>query len=222
MNAQRTSTETAITAITALLAWAALILQFVLLLHATWDTKGPALAMIQFFSYFTILSNLLVALVCTSALARHPGRVQRFLTGARVRAAVALYIGVTGGIYLVILSSLWAPTGWQWLADVSLHYAVPLLYLALWFGFAPRQTLAWSDLPSWLVFPLAYLLWAFARGAWLEEYPYPFIDVAALGMTRVLLNAIAVLAFFMLLGSILVAFNRRSARLVEPAATERR
>jgi len=61
----------------------------------------------------------------------------------------------------------------------------------------------------WLLFPLAYLLWSFARGAWVHEYPYPFIDVDALGWPSVLLNAAGVLLVFVALGAILVAVDRR-------------
>jgi len=218
MSNRRTVPEIALTAIIATIAWDALLLQFILLLDANWDTKGPALATIQFFSYFTILSNLLVALVCTFTLVRKPGRMQRFFSSARVRGAAALYIGVTGCVYFAILSALWAPTGFQWLADVSLHYAVPLMYLALWLVFTPRQTLEWSDLPRWLAFPLVYLVWALARGAWVHEYPYPFIDVDALGIARVLLNALGVTAFFAVVGLLLIGFNRGVTRASRNAA----
>jgi len=218
MQTRRSLPEVALTAIIATIAWDALVLQLVLLLHAEWNAAGPLLATIRFFSYFTILANLLVALVCTFSLVRRPGRLQAFFSSPRVRGAAALYIGVTGCVYFVVLSSLWAPTGFQWLADVSLHYAVPLMYLALWIVFAPRRTLAWSDLPRWLIFPLVYLIWALVRGSWVHEYPYPFIDVDAIGMARALWNAVAVTAFLVLLGSILIGFNRGFARASRDAA----
>lgn len=201
--------ERLLTRLVAALAWFALALQFVLLLRATWNTKGPALATLQFFSYFTILSNLLVASVCTASLAHSRSTLRRFLTSASVRGAVALYIAVTGCIYLVILSSLWAPTGLQWIADTALHYAVPASYLMLWIFYAPRRTLAWSDALRWLAFPLAFLVWALVRGAWLHEYPYPFIDAGALGLARVLANAVGICLLFFVLGLVIVAFNRR-------------
>jgi len=202
-----TRAERALTIVTAIVAWGALVLQFILLLHQTWNTKGPVLATIQFFSYFTILSNLLVALICTFALSNTSG----VFASARVRGAAALYIAVTGCIYLVILSSLWAPTGWQWLADTALHYAVPLLYLLLWTFFA-RAALEWMDALRWLAFPLIYLAWALVRGAWVGEYPYPFVDAGALGYGRVTINAIGICAPFVVLGLVLIAFNRRFAR----------
>jgi len=47
-------------ALVAAVATFALVLQYVLLIRATLGTVGPAFATVRFFTYFTILSNLLV------------------------------------------------------------------------------------------------------------------------------------------------------------------
>jgi hypothetical protein len=200
-----------LTAVTAAVAVVALVLQYGLLIHATWDTKGPLRATVQFLSYFTIVSNLLVALACMAALARNPGRVFRFFQRERTRGAIALYIAVTGLIYLTILSASWAPVGWQWLANVTLHYAVPILYLALWALLTPRRSLEWRDAASWLMVPLVYFAWVLLRGAIAHEYPYPFINADALGIFPVIRNAIGVLACLVAIALALIAFNRSLA-----------
>lgn len=46
------------------------------------------------------------------------------------------------------------------------------------------------------------------RGLWLQTYPYPFIDVATLGYPRTLLNALGLLAVFLLVGVAFVAVAR--------------
>ena len=163
----------------------------------------------RFFSYFTILSNVLVVLVTSTAVATTKAHAAHFFARGDVRGAVALYIGVTGAIYFTILRHLWQPQGAQWWADTGLHYATPLLYLAWWVLGASHGAVQWRDVARWLLFPLAYLLWSFARGAWVHEYPYPFIDVDALGWPSVLLNAAGVLLVFVALGAILVAVDRR-------------
>jgi hypothetical protein len=119
---------------------------------------------------------------------------------------------VTGAIYFLLLASTWAPQGLQWLVDISLHYAVPLLYLAWWVVCVPHGQLVWSDALRWLVFPLAYLVWTILRGAWLGEYPYPFIDVGVLGPGLVTRNAFGIAALFLLLGLLLVGFDRWARR----------
>ncbi len=198
-------------AITGTAAWLALVLQLVLLLGATRDTIGPALATLQFASYFTILSNLLVALVCTFILVGRPTAVRQFATKPRVRGGVALYIAVTGGIYFTVLRHLWQPEGAQWVADALLHYIVPFLYLVLWLVSGPRG-LAWSDALRWLLFPLGYFVWTLARGAWLGVYPYPFMDVAALGLLPVLRNVGLLCALFLMVGLSLIAVDKSLAR----------
>ena len=186
------------------LSLAALILQYMLLVQLTRDTVGVAFGTLRFFSYFTILSNLAVVAVAWTAAAGGTG----FFARPRVRAAVALYIGVTGSIYFFILRHLWQPQGAQWWADTGLHYAVPLAYWGWWLAFTPHGSLRWRDVAGWLLFPLAYVVWVFVRGAWLGEYPYPFIDVGQLGWRKVAINAVGVMAVFVVLGSLIVAVDR--------------
>lgn len=204
--------ERVLGALVAAVATFALVLQYVLLIRPTLDTIGPFLATVQFFSYFTILSNLLVLLV-TATFAFSPGSGWgRWFARPVVRGAVALYIGVTLGIYATILQALWEPQGAQWWADSSLHYAVPVLYLLWWVFAVPHGALRWSDLLRWLLFPLGYVCWVFLRGAWVHEYPYPFLDLGALALPAVLRNCAGVFALFLLLGAVLVLVDRWSGR----------
>ncbi|WAC64691.1 Pr6Pr family membrane protein [Pseudoxanthomonas sp. SL93] len=187
---------------------ASLVLQYVLILQATRSNIGPLLGSVRFFSYFTILSNIAVALVTLHGVLARDG----FFARARVRAAVALYIGVTGLVYTFVLSKLWEPQGAQWWADSGLHYATPLLYGVWWLGLVPHGTLTLRDVVGWLVFPALYTAWVFLRGAWVDEYPYPFLDVGQLGWMKTLLNSTAVLLLFLLVGVLLVALDRALAR----------
>jgi hypothetical protein len=57
--------------------------------------------------------------------------------------------------------------------------------------------------------PLAYFPYALARGALDGRYPYPFIDVGTLGWARVLGNAAAIAAAFLIAGYALVWLDRR-------------
>lgn len=196
-------------AIVALVAMAALVLQYALLLGQLAPTIGAGLATLRFASYFTILSNLLVAAVCIVAVARRGGG----LASPTVRGGAALYIGITGLVYVAILRHLWHSAGAQWWADCALHYAVPALYLACWAGCAPHGALGWRELPRWLLFPLAYLAWVGIRARWIEPWvPYPFLDIAALGAQPVLRNILLVLVAFVFFGGVIVAVDRRLGR----------
>ena len=192
----------------AAVSFSALVLQYILLIGLTLDTVGPAFATVRFFSYFTILSNILVTCVAGSAAFGTDGRWARWFARPGVRGGVAVYIAVTGTVYFLVLRHLWQPQGAQWWADSGLHYATPVLYLVWWVACVPHGRLGWGVLPHWLQFPLGYLLWSFARGAVVHEYPYPFIDVDQLGLVVVLLNSAGVLLLMVAMGALLVLLDR--------------
>lgn len=202
------------------IAWSAVLLQYVLLLAAAQREIGTLLATLRFFSFFTIQCNIAVALATTFAAARHAGAAPRFFERPRVRAGIALCIAIVCAIYHVLLAATWAPQGLQRVVDIALHYVVPLLYVGWWVATQVHGRLAWSDALRWLAFPAAFLAWSLARGAWVHEYPYPFIDVDALGYTSVLRNAVGIAGLFLGLGLVVVAIDRLLARrtsAMEPA-----
>ena len=71
----------------------------------------------------------------------------------------------------------------------------------------PHGQLQLRDLLKWLLFPLVYLGWALIVGAMIGLYPYPFIDLAALGWVRTLVNAIGVLFVFLVLGGVILTLD---------------
>jgi len=191
------------------MGWFALALQWHLtnaLMVA--DGRSAIAALGVFFSYFTILTNLLVA-VCLTALFFAP-EVSDGL--ARFAAAVAAYIAVVGITYSLLLRHIWSPQGWQKAADVLLHDAMPMLFVVFWLVLVPKGKLRWSSPVPWLIYPLAYLAVTLVRGAYGAAYPYPFVDVAALGYGRVMLNSLAMTLGFLGLGFVLVCVDRWMAR----------
>lgn len=215
----RTSTSARLLAFgVAATAWSALLAQYALLLAGTWNEPGPWQATLRYFSFFTILSNLLVALAATSAL-RSARRADVF-ADAVVLGGVASCIALTGLVYFFVLSSTWAPTGAQWLVDKALHYVTPVAYLGWWALAAEHGRLRWSDPTRWLLFPGVFLLWSLLHGAWSGWYPYPFLEVGALGYAAVLRNGVVVGVLFGALGLLVVAVDRALARrpaVVPPA-----
>lgn len=190
--------------VVAAVAWPALMLQYWLTI---WSGPLPEVTL-RFLSFFTILSNLLVALVATSAATGGGWAPLRIWRGPRIRGLAALSITVTCVIYAVVLQSLWHPTGPQLVADRALHYVVPFLFVVWWLALLPHGTLVWGDALRWLAFPLAYLVWILVRGATVHEYPYPFMDVDRLGYASVTLNSLYVAALFLGLGLGLVALDK--------------
>ena len=75
----------------AIIAWSALILQTVLAVKVVMaDGRSPLIGIVNTFSYFTILTNLLVAIVTTVCLVRRDR--DSFLTRPSTISAVMVYI----------------------------------------------------------------------------------------------------------------------------------
>jgi len=198
--------------VVATIAWSTLVLQYVLLIAATWSDIGPWLGTLRYVSFFTILSNLAVALTTSAAWRGGAAAWQRFFGSARVQGGTALCIAIVCAIYHFLLASTWSPQGLQLVADVALHYVVPVLYVGWWVACVPHRRLQWMDPLRVLLFPAVFFGWSLLRGAWLHEYPYPFIDVDALGIAVVLRNAGAIAVLFVAAGLLVVAFDRLAPR----------
>ncbi len=200
-------------AIIAIVGWLSLLLQFVL--HIT-NPLAPDVSfaelLVRFFSYFTILTNILVALT-TTAIGFFPStRLGRFLSVPSAQAAVGAYITIVGAVYSLFLRDVWDPVGWQAVADHALHDVVPVLYVIYWLIFAPKSGISWMDAIKWLIYPAGYLIYSLARGAAVGWYPYWFADVTLLGYQTALTNAALVMLGFAVVGFVFAAVAKLLSR----------
>lgn len=197
----------------AVIAGFALVLQLWLMLK-----NGPALgirpaaSVVNFLSFFTVLSNLIVAISLSISLLGPWTRAGRFFSAHSIQSAIMLYIFIVGLVYNLVLRNLWAPKGQQLLADNLLHVVVPLLYIVYWSLFTPRSVLRWKDGFPWLIFPFVYLVYSLIRGAATGWYPYPFLNADALGYSKVILNILMMIGAFFAVGLLLIAVNRGRKR----------
>ncbi|MBA3357619.1 MAG: Pr6Pr family membrane protein [Pyrinomonadaceae bacterium] len=189
--------------------WFALGLQFYLVLVNP-DLGGltPVQRTVKFFSYFTILSNLLVTLSLTICLLMPQSGLRKFFSRPTVKSAIAAYITIVGIVYSLVLRQLWKPEDFQLVADVMLHDGIPIMYVLYWFIFVPKGELNWKTPISWLIFPLIYLPYTLIRGAVSNQYPYPFVDVSQHGFPTVLFNSVMLLVGFFVMGEIFVGIDK--------------
>ena len=198
-------------ALTAAVAIFALIFQLWLSLsgHRTLVTEGQPsthTTLIRFFSYFTILSNLLVAVTTTSlALARD--RDSRLWRVLRIDAVVG--IALTAIVHWFFLRPLLDLDGNDYVADKLLHVVVPALAVIGWAVFGPRERVRRGDLLPSAIYPALYMVWTLVHGAASHWYPYPFTDVDEHGYPVVLLNACGVIALLAALGAVMLALDSR-------------
>ena len=199
--------------ILAALAWFSVLLQCYLSLQlASLHGKTIAAGLEVFFSYFTVLTNLLICVSLTLSLATPSSALGQWFSRPSTVAGIATSILFVGLSYHFLLRHTWNPQGARLIADVLLHYVVPALYVIYWWFTAPRAELGWMNPVTWSIYPTLYLVYALIRGRITGSYPYPFIDAAALGYGRTLLNGFGLLLVFIALGCLFVALSRRRAR----------
>lgn len=194
--------------VVALIAWGGLLLQYVLMLKSGEASAG--VLTLRFFSYFTILTNLLVALSMTVPTILPASGVGRFFARSGTRAAIAVSIAIVGIIYALLLAHVWNPAGWQKVADIALHRLTPPLYVLWWLVCAEKTGVGPRSAVGWLAYPLAYCGWTLLHGALTGFYPYWFIDAGTLGWPRTLLNGVMVLAAFLAAGLLVGVAARRA------------
>ena len=203
----------AFTLAAALVAWGAVLLQLVLSLQlAVANGKGVVGGLLIYFGFFTVLTNILVALALSAPFARPASALGRFFARPGVATTVAAAITVVGVAYFFLLRNVWDPQGWQLVADVALHYVTPVLFLVYWWLAVPKGTIDWAGIPKWMLYPVGYLVYALIRGALTGLYPYAFIDVSVLGYGAAIANAMGVLLGFVGVAAALVAVARLKTR----------
>ena len=99
-------------AVAAVLGWAGLSIQMYLIFYSRW-TLGASLlgGLMSFFSYFTVLSNTLVATVLTCELTSRESAARRWFLQSSVSSGVAVSIAVVSLAYNLLLRHLWHPQG---------------------------------------------------------------------------------------------------------------
>ena len=164
------------------------------------------------FVFFTIESNVLVgvtAFLLFLNLAR-PGTLFRWC-----RFVGLIAITITGIGYHWLLSEDHNPTGLADLGNTLVHYVVPIMAAAGFVAFGPRGMVSTRLVAATPLFLVVWGAFTLVRGELTDPpwYPYPFVDVAAEGWGRVILNAIGLAAMYVAVGFVYVLLDRRlSAR----------
>lgn len=155
----------------------------------------------NFFSYFTVLSNLFAALVllvsaCTPAQQERP-----WLSLLRYLAAVQM--AIVGLVFALLLRNLDVGLMLNWINTV-LHYLMPVAVVLDWLLAPPPSPLTRKALAKALVLPALYLAYTVLRGQNSGWYPYPFLNPANVGgAAGVALYAASIALGFVLVGGLL-------------------
>lgn len=192
-------------------AWAAILLQLVLVLQGSAvlveeDPPGLVARVYRFFAYFTIQSNLLVAVVST-VLARDPSLDRSGWRVARVAGLVG--ITVTGLVHFFLLRPLLDLDGADWVADKLLHMVVPVIALAAWAWCGPRPRVVAREAAYALCWPVAWLVWTLVVAELDGWVPYPFLDAEEEGWSSVAVVSVGITVLLLLLFALFARLDRK-------------
>ena len=194
-------------------AWLGVALQFVTAVPNIMQTgKTWSVAVLQVCSYFTILTNTLVAVTTTLALLLPRSDTGRWCAKPETITAITVYIVVVGLIYNIVLRPISHFEGWAALGNELVHSVVPLLYILYWLTCATKGSIRWSSAVRWLLYPFLYLIYTFLHGRISNWYPYPFVDVTRIGYGGFWVNSFYMLLLFVALNIILIALDKRIAK----------
>ncbi len=193
-------------AVFAVLGWTAVVGQYFT------SYAGSISKTVDYFSYFTILSNVLVAAILTCAAFAPRSPPGRFLLRPTVLLAATVYITVTGVTYYLLLAQLYDLIGWVLFYDRMLHYVMPPAFVLFWLLFVPRGGVGFGAAAWVLVAPLVYAAYTFVRGPLTGFYPYPFVDVSKIGAAVAAGNVVGFVIFFYVLAVVFVVIDRLLAR----------
>lgn len=171
------------------LALAAVVTEVVVLIDRGMFNFG------NFFSFFTILSNIFAAVVLLiAAYSQYTEKRVPYLN--MLRGAATYCMVFTGIIFAALLSNLdprlLTAVPWD---NVVLHYLMPVVLLIDWLMHPPERRITFKTGLLWLAIPTGYLLYTLLRGPLVGWYPYPFLNPDLSGYGKLLIVVVAILLF---------------------------
>lgn len=173
---------------------------------------NPAAFIVNFFSFFTIQSNLIGAIVMAIAAVRIFRGTPTSTTFTTVRLCAAAYLTTTLVVYNTLLRniSLDQATTLPWSNEI-LHVWAPLLVLIDWVFAPDRERVEWQKLWVIAAYPIVWAVYTMTRGALVGWYPYPFLNPSiepGVGYSGVTVYIVAIAAFILLMGAALIGISR--------------
>lgn len=158
---------------------------------ATLTTKGifnPA----NFFSYFTIETNIFVVVVLLISAVLTAAKKNDKI--AALRSAATVFIVIVGIGFAVLLSGIKdaAFTAVPW-DNIVLHYIMPVAVLVDYLIDRPRHKLSFKRNVPWLLVPVVYTAYSLVRGSFVGWYPYPFLNPTVQSYTSIFVTVFGLL-----------------------------
>ncbi len=191
--------------------WATIFVQFSIVLDAS-RARGAFLsdAVLTFLTFFTHVTTLLVAIMLALMAVAPDSR--HAWNRPSLQSALLLYVAIVALVYAALLQGQWNPQGLRLVTDRLMHVVLPIAYLGFWLTAVAKGRLRWLDPLYWLIVPVVYTIYAIEHGKAVGRYPYPFFNLNKIGYWEMILNSLGLLLFLIVLGFIIVWFDRRQAQ----------
>jgi hypothetical protein len=155
-------------------------------------------SIINYFSFFTNLSNLIAAVTLIYGSIHVIKRHKHSPKLDAIRGATFVYMVIVGAVFSILLRNVELGSLLPWVNDV-LHYIMPVFIIFDFIYQPPDKKLPKSIIKYWLIFPLIYLIYSLVRGPQAHFYPYPFLNPSHKGgYPRVALFSVSILIVFIL------------------------
>lgn len=162
-----------------------------------WQPTSPIGRIIFYYSFFTVLSNIMLAISCLM-LAFKPNCSNMVFNVIRLNGLVGVLITMI--VYNLMLRGIHRPpTVLLQFANESLHVVIPLLGLISWLIYGPFYRIQLKAIAYAFLSLLAYGVYIFMRGYYTNLYPYPFINVNRVGYEKAFIAVIEVAILFVCL-----------------------
>lgn len=175
----------------------------------------------QSLCYFTTQSNIFIGILfialtagTLAQLIKNGSRGEVFHIAPWFQLAIVFFIQITFLVFAFLLSGSMFSMGYEiGISNILLHYLVPLMALADWILFMPHGLVKFRHAAFWLVYPAAYVAFAFIRaelGAPFyggSRFPYFFMDADVLGLNLLWICPLFFLMFF-LLGCLIIFVDK--------------
>ena len=164
---------------------------------------------INHFSYFTILTNLLVGVFFIAQLVNEHNKFRMFFSSTKTTIAICVYIFLVGLIFNLMLRKIYHPSGWEGVNNNLLHVFIPIFMIVYAWYFTSKEKLAYLNIAYWTIYPTVYVVYLLVKGYFMHFYQYPFFNLDELGYEKVLIQAVILLIVLVILSFAFIFINNK-------------
>lgn len=137
--------------------------------------------LVEFFSYFTVLSNILITFVFLSLGLKGINRGKKAKNTNVLYGPAVLYMTITGVVFWTLLHGGAGHLQRLPWVNITLHGITPIVAFVGWILFPTTAKISYSSVFYWLLFPLLFVFYTLLRGPFVNWYPYVILNPGKVG-----------------------------------------